>query len=93
MPGLTRDATVIAWEWGGRRIELVDTAGMRRAGRWDWSSSGAGLEVASVHQARRALALAQVVVLVLDAETGLTRQVRNPCMAGLDEPLVRFPLT
>jgi len=72
--GLTRDATEVRWTHGGRDIALIDTAGMRRAGRWDWSQSGAGLEAASVAAARAALGRAGVVVLVVDAEQGLTKQ-------------------
>ena len=32
-PGLTRDAVAIVWEWRGKKIELVDTAGLRRRAR------------------------------------------------------------
>ncbi len=28
--GITRDSISVDWEWGGRRIKLFDTAGMRR---------------------------------------------------------------
>ena len=29
-PGLTRDAVAVEWEWDGRPVRLVDTAGIRR---------------------------------------------------------------
>lgn len=28
--GVTRDAITVDWEWKGRKIKLVDTAGLRR---------------------------------------------------------------
>src|SRR3982751_1574522 len=31
--GITRDAIPVDWEWEGRQIRLVDTAGMRRKAR------------------------------------------------------------
>ena len=48
-------------------MRLVDTAGMRRWGAWDLSTP---LEGAAVGLARRALQLANVVVLVVDASGG-----------------------
>ncbi|KAA0147286.1 hypothetical protein FNF27_07022 [Cafeteria roenbergensis] len=72
--GLTRDATEVEMECEGRRVALLDTAGMRRAAKWDWSAAGEGLEAASAAAARAALGRAGVVVLVVDATEGLTRQ-------------------
>jgi small GTP-binding protein len=72
--GLTRDSTAVSWEFEGRRVALIDTAGLRRASRFDWSGSGGGLDSASASAARAALGGAGVVVLVVDSETGLTRQ-------------------
>src|SRR5206468_5037168 len=53
--------------WQKRDFRLVDTAGMRRPGRV--AESGA-VESVSVLQAKRAIARADVVVLVVDATEG-----------------------
>ncbi len=68
-PGITRDAIDVEWRWRGRPVRLVDTAGMRRRAR-----VREPLERLSGADARRALARAEVVVLVLDATLGLDRQ-------------------
>ena len=69
-PGLTRDAVSVAWEWQGRRIELVDTAGLRRRARIE---PGA-LEQLASKSALAALRQAEVVVLMVDASTPLEQQ-------------------
>ena len=69
-PGLTRDAvSVLLTDKRGRRIELVDTAGLRRRARVE-----AGLERMSAGAAIGALRLAEVVVLTVDAVEGLHDQ-------------------
>ncbi len=69
-PGLTRDAvSVFFTDERGRRIELVDTAGLRRRARVE-----AGLERMSVGAAIGALRLTEVVVLTVDAVVGLHDQ-------------------
>lgn len=68
-PGLTRDAVRIAWEWQGRAIELVDTAGLRKKARID-----APLEKLSASASLRAIREAHVVLLLLDAERPLEHQ-------------------
>ena len=60
--GITRDAVRVEWQWQGRRVRLVDTAGMRRRSRIE-----ARLEAASVADTLDAIRLADVVVVVLDA--------------------------
>ncbi len=60
--GITRDAIRVEWEWKGRGIRLVDTAGMRRRSRIEER-----LEAASVADTLDAIRLADVVVVVLDA--------------------------
>jgi len=67
--GITRDAIAVKWEWQGRKFRLVDTAGMRRKARIDDK-----IEKMSVDDTLRAIRLAEVVVLVLDAETMFERQ-------------------
>src|SRR6516162_6839098 len=60
--GTTRDAIRVEWQWRGREIWLIDTAGMRRRSRIDHR-----LEQASVADSLDAIRLADVVVVVLDA--------------------------
>ncbi|HEX6956587.1 MAG TPA: ribosome biogenesis GTPase Der [Ferrovibrio sp.] len=68
-PGLTRDAIAVAWEYQGRNVKLVDTAGMRRKSRVEHK-----LEKLSVAETLRSIRLAQVVVLLLDGNLGIDRQ-------------------
>lgn len=67
--GITRDSIRVEWEWRGRKIRLVDTAGMRRRSRIDKR-----LEAASVADTLDAIRLADVVVVVLDAGDMLEKQ-------------------
>lgn len=69
-PGLTRDAVAIAWQWRGRRIELVDTAGLRRRARIEKR----GLEELSSRAALAALRQADVVLLLVDATAPFEKQ-------------------
>lgn len=68
-PGLTRDAIHVRWEHKGKPIRLVDTAGMRRRARVEGR-----LEKMSVQETFRAIRLAHVVVLVLDADKPFDKQ-------------------
>ena len=68
-PGITRDSIAVEWTLGGRRYRLIDTAGLRRRSR-----VAEDLEKLSAAASRRTLALAQVVLLVIDAGQGLERQ-------------------
>ena len=63
--GTTIDSIDTEVEWGGRKFIIVDTAGIRKKSRTEQ-----GVEVLSVVQARKALERADVVLLVLDGETG-----------------------
>jgi GTP-binding protein len=67
LPGTTRDAVDVTLRWHKRQFRIVDTAGMRRPGRV--AESGA-VESVSVLQAKRAIARADVAVLVVDATEG-----------------------
>ena len=67
--GLTRDAITTEWSWKGWRINLVDTAGLRKQAR----VTGA-IERMSVESTLYAANMAQVVVLVLDADAVLDKQ-------------------
>ena len=67
--GITRDSIRVEWQWRGRPVRLVDTAGMRRRSRIDKR-----LEAASVADTLDAIRLADVVVVVLDAGDMLEKQ-------------------
>ena len=67
--GITRDSIAVTWESAGRTIELVDTAGLRRKARVQEK-----LEQMSTADTVRAIRMAQVVVLVIDACQGLEKQ-------------------
>jgi GTP-binding protein len=66
VPGTTRDAVDEVFERRGRRYRLVDTAGIRRV-----RLLKENVDHVSVVLARRAIARADVAVLVLDADSGL----------------------
>ena len=69
--GTTRDTVETGLTWHGRTLRLVDTAGIRRPGRVARSGR---VEAVSVVVARRALAGADVAVLVVDADEGISKQ-------------------
>jgi GTP-binding protein len=69
-PGLTRDAvSVLLHDAEGHRVELIDTAGLRRRARVE-----SPLEKMSVSAAIEALKMAEVVALMVDATEGLHDQ-------------------
>jgi len=68
-PGTTRDSISTLMERAGQRIELIDTAGVRRRSR-----TSDALEKFSVIKALQAMERAHVIVLMLDAREGLTDQ-------------------
>jgi GTPase len=67
--GITRDAIAVSWQYQGREIRLVDTAGLRRKARIKEK-----LEGMSVGDTLRSIRFAEVVVLVLDANAVLDKQ-------------------
>lgn len=67
--GITRDSISISWEFEGRAIRLIDTAGMRRKARVKKK-----LEELSVGDTLHSIRFAEVVVLVVDATLGLEKQ-------------------
>jgi GTP-binding protein len=67
--GTTRDAIAVEWQWKGRPVRLVDTAGLRKRPKVEGK-----LEKLSVNDTLRAIRFAEAVVLVLDAEVMLERQ-------------------
>lgn len=60
--GTTRDAISIPWEWQGRKIELVDTAGLRKRARVTEK-----IEKLAVADGLRAVKFAELVIVVIDA--------------------------
>ena len=68
-PGTTRDAIDSSFEFKGRSLVLVDTAGLRRPGK-----VGRGLEHHASLRARHALDRADVALCLFDASEGLTAQ-------------------
>jgi GTP-binding protein len=69
VPGTTRDAIDVRVEHAGQRFLLVDTAGLRRAGRRTLSA-----ERGSALMTVRALERANVALVVIDAVDGATDQ-------------------
>jgi GTPase len=69
VPGTTRDAIDTEVDFEGRKLVLIDTAGIRRRGR-----VGPGVEKYSVLRSSRAIERSDVAVLVIDASEGLAAQ-------------------
>ncbi|OAM84321.1 ribosome biogenesis GTPase Der [Devosia elaeis] len=67
--GITRDSILVPWEWEGRTINLVDTAGIRRRSRVQEK-----LEKLAVGDSLRSIQYAEVVVLLLDATIPFEKQ-------------------
>jgi len=68
-PGTTRDSIDTPFEYGGRKLTLIDTAGIRRRGRVE-----AGVEKHAVMRAQAAAQRADVALVLIDAGEGLTAQ-------------------
>ena len=67
--GITRDSISLDWQWEGRPVRLVDTAGLRKRAKVEDK-----LERLSAADTKRAIDYAEVVVLLLDATRGLEAQ-------------------
>lgn len=78
--GVTRDAIATMWKYNNRTVQLVDTAGLRKHSKIDGD-----LEKLSAASTKRAIGLAQVVVLVLDADGILDKQDLTIARQVLDE--------
>jgi GTP-binding protein len=80
MPGTTRDTVDAVLKWHHRTFRIVDTAGIRRAGRVARNDQ---LESLSVLVAKRAIDKADVAVMVIDSTEGATDQ--DATIAGIAE--------
>nr|MCU0490509.1 ribosome biogenesis GTPase Der [Chloroflexaceae bacterium] len=69
VPGTTRDTIDTEVVYNGQRIVLIDTAGIRRAGKIE-----RGIEKYSVLRALRAVERCDVAMLLVDASEGVTAQ-------------------
>jgi len=65
-PGVTRDRLELDCEWNGRAFVVVDTGG--------WLGRGDDLDAKVTEQAERAVATADLVLLVVDAAVGVTTE-------------------
>jgi GTP-binding protein len=68
-PGTTRDSVDTLFSWHKKRFLLIDTAGIRRKGRISLK-----IETYSVVDALRSLDRADVALIVINAEDGITEQ-------------------
>jgi GTPase len=65
-PGVTRDRKELVAEWAGRAFRVVDTGG--------WIAGGGNLDQEVSRQAERAVAQADVIILVVDVTVGITEE-------------------
>ncbi|WP_269791638.1 ribosome biogenesis GTPase Der [Stenotrophomonas sp. Iso1] len=79
VPGTTRDSISVDMERDGQLYRLIDTAGLRRKARVEEV-----IEKFSVVKTLRAIEQAQVAVLMLDANEGVTDQDASVLGAVLD---------
>jgi GTP-binding protein len=68
-PGLTRDSVATPFEWQGRKVELFDTAGLRRKSRVSERA-----EKLAVGDAINAIKFAEVIVVLIDVDRALDKQ-------------------
>ena len=64
--GVTRDRKVLGAEWAGAAFSVMDTGG--------WLAGGDSLDAKVAAQAERALAQADVILMVVDVTTGVTEE-------------------
>ncbi|MEL8055774.1 MAG: ribosome biogenesis GTPase Der, partial [Pseudomonadota bacterium] len=67
--GITRDSVTLSWEWEGREVRLVDTAGLRKKAKVNER-----LEKMSTGETVRSLKYADVVALVMEPEDAFEKQ-------------------
>jgi GTP-binding protein len=69
IPGTTRDAVDTYFNWSGKRLRIIDTAGLRRK-----RETREGVERYSVVRSLRAMLEAEVSIFLVDAEVGCREQ-------------------
>jgi GTPase len=67
--GITRDAIAVDLDWHGRKMRIHDTAGMRRRSRIEEK-----LEKLSIADTLNAIRFAEVVIVLIDAQTPFEEQ-------------------
>ena len=67
--GITRDAIAVDLDWQGRRVRIHDTAGLRRRSRIEEK-----LEKLSIADTLNAIRFAEVVIVLIDAQTPFEEQ-------------------
>lgn len=72
LPGTTRDSIYLPFERDGQKYTLIDTAGVRRRARVDEA-----IEKFSVVKTLQAIEDAHVVIVLIDAQEGVTDQDAN----------------
>lgn len=78
--GTTRDSIPVNFEFNGRKITIIDTAGQRKTAKVDQD-----LEAFSVSDAWRYINQAHVVIIVLDVNIPLEKQDLNIARKAADE--------
>ncbi len=79
-PGVTRDSIGVDWEYKGRRVRLIDTAGVRKRAKVIDD-----VEKLSVGETFETVKMAEVVVLVVDAQAVLDNQELTLARHVIDE--------
>ena len=69
MPGITRDSIALDYEFEGREMKLVDTAGIKKK-----NSIKDKLEEITYEDSKRAIRFAHTVVLMMDATSAFEKQ-------------------
>ena len=77
--GTTRDVVEGEFEFGGRKFEVLDTAGIRRKARVKEN-----VEYYSVNRAIKTLDQCDVVFLMIDAQEGLAEQDKKICSLAFE---------
>lgn len=72
--GTTRDAIDTEFEWNGKKFNIIDTAGIRKK-----SAVDEGIEQYSVLRSLAAIRRADVVLVVIDVEAGMSEQDIKIC--------------
>lgn len=72
IPGTTRDAVDLIWEFEGRKYTIIDTPGLRRPSRIEEE-----LEELSVKKALQTIRKVDVAILVVDLSVGVREQEKR----------------